>query len=163
LRGGDQDDRIHDLRHTVKLADKVGEARRVDKVDFMSFPLDGQQGGAEADFAALLFWVKIRGSVARFNCPDAVGMSSDIEEMLCESRFAAPAMSRQRYIAYLFQRVLFHRTTPSVWLPAGRYIKIASRGGEARRAVQGTLRTTCAFSVVVMVGGAGLEPATSSV
>jgi hypothetical protein len=108
LRGRNQDDRIDDLNCAVKLADEVGEARGVNKVDFVPLPLDRKQGCVEADFAPLLFGVEVRGRIACFNAANAVNMSSDIQEMLCESRFPTPAMSCQRYIAYLLQRVLFH-------------------------------------------------------
>ena len=99
---------LADVQGGFDLADEVGEAGRVQDVDFVVVILDGDDGGGDGDLAPALLVLKIGDGRAVLDLAlprDGAGVE---QERFGQGRLARTAVPDERDIADLVGSVLFH-------------------------------------------------------
>ena len=110
------------------LADEVEVAGRVDHVEALAGPLDGEQGERDRVGAGVLLLVEVGDGVAVLDAAEAGECAGGEEHRLAQHRLAGAAVPHQDDVAELLGRVGIH---------GGRYPR--SRGGMVQRGGQGGL------------------------
>jgi hypothetical protein len=100
--------RIGHAQRRFHFTEEVGEARRVDKIDFVLLVFDGDNCGGDGDVAAVLFVFKIRHRRAIFNPAQTTGDPGVVQKGFGQRGFARPTMAYQGDVANEVSSILFH-------------------------------------------------------
>ena len=112
------------------LADEVEVARRVDHVEAVAGPLDGEQRERDRVGARVLLGVEVAGGVAVLDAAEAAERARGEEHRLAQHRLPRPAVAHQHDVAELVRRVGVHQSRhPRVRVPG--MVPRAGQGGLA--------------------------------
>ena len=141
-----------DAKRGAGISEEVGEAGRVDDVDFGVLPLGVGETGGECVLTGDFFVVEVGDGGAVVDLPDAVDRAGHEEHRGHQLCLAAPAVPDHRNVADAGRVIDLHTGYPSCPPAEARALSIASACGAPGARGGGVARPGCGRRIITLAG-----------